>query len=52
MTHAEFAKTNEEFLEACKKVASMNSYQNFKPSTRQASKWRNHKGIAYKVAKR
>ncbi len=51
MTNLEFAKTNKEFLEACTEVAQMNHYQKFKPSTRQASRWRNQKGIAWKAAK-
>ena len=44
----EFAETNIEFLDACKKVAS-NHIKDFKPSIRQASKWRQKKGIAWKM---
>lgn len=51
MTNAEFAKTDEKFLNACEAVTRVNRYQSFKPSPRQASKWRNEKGIAWKVAK-
>jgi len=51
MTNAEFLKTDEKFLLACEAVARMPRYTQFKPSTRQASKWRSQKGIAYKVAK-
>ena len=51
MTNAEFAKTDEKFLNACEAVKRVNRYQKFKPSARQASKWRNQKGIAYKVSK-
>lgn len=51
MTNAEFAKTNQTFLSACKKVTEIEGYQDFKPSARQASKWRRQKGIAWKVAK-
>jgi hypothetical protein len=50
MTNSEFAKTDKTFLAACENVTRINLYQNFKPSTRQASKWRNKKGIAWKVA--
>jgi len=46
-TNAEFAKTDKKFIEACDQV--LNRYQNFKPSTRQASKWRMRKGIAWKM---
>jgi len=49
MTNAEFAKTDKNFLEACEKVTLLNRYENFKPSARQASKWRMHKGIAWKT---
>ena len=41
MTNREFAKTNMEFGEACKRVK-------LKPTTRQASKWRRKKGLAWK----
>lgn len=51
MTNTEFSKKDPEFLDACKKVATLPYYQEFKPSTRQASKWRNKKGIAYKTAR-
>jgi len=51
MTNAEFAKTDKKFLEACERVTRIYNYRDFKPSTRQASKWRNQKGIAWKVSK-
>lgn len=51
MTNTEFAKADVEFLNACEKVTHVHGYQNFKPSIRQASRWRNQKGIAWKVAK-
>lgn len=41
MTNKEFSETNEHFIEACERV-------DIKPTVRQASKWRNHKGLAYK----
>ena len=44
MTNSEFAKTNKKFKEFCK-IANVN------PTTRQASKWRNQKGTAYKLFK-
>ena len=50
MTNSEFAKTNKDFLKACVNVTKINGYQDFKPSTRQASKWRNRKGMAWKTA--
>ena len=50
MTNAKFAKTNKEFVAACYEVKRLNRYENFEPSTRQASKWRNKKGIAYKLS--
>lgn len=50
MTNVEFAKMDKSFLVACKMVKTLNGLQNFKPSTRQASKWRMKKGIAWKTA--
>lgn len=50
MTNREFAETDNSFLSACKKVKDVHLYKNFEPSTRQASKWRRQKGIAWKVA--
>lgn len=44
MTNAEFAKTDKKFIKACSIVRS-----DFKPSARQASKWRRRKGIAWKT---
>jgi len=52
MTNNEFAKTNNEFLKACESVTHFDRYQDFRPSKRQASKWRRKKGIAWKVANR
>lgn len=49
MTNSEFAKTDKKFLKACETVI-YNGYVKFKPSTRQASKWRMCKGIAWKTA--
>jgi len=43
-TNKEFASKNEEFQKACEKV-------NIKPTTRQASKWRMKKGLAWKEGK-
>ena len=42
MTNQEFSDTDKSFLEACGKAK-------IEPTTRQASKWRNHKGMAYKT---
>lgn len=50
MTNRKFAETNEDFLKACEDVKCINQFQDFKPSTRQASRWRNRKGIAWKIA--
>ena len=43
MTNREFAEQDKTFIEACERT-------DIKPTTRQASKWRNHKGMAYKTA--
>lgn len=45
MTNREFAKTNEDFQEACKHVK-------LKPTTRQASKWKMRKGLAWKEGRK
>ncbi len=42
LTNRKFAKENGEFLQACNEA-------NIEPSTRQASKYRNEKGKAYKT---
>ena len=44
MTNKKFAEKSEEFRAACK-LAGLN------PTSRQASKYRNQKGLAYKAAK-
>lgn len=44
MKNAEFAKKNEDFIKACEKSG-------IQPTIRQASKWRNRKGKAYKENK-
>jgi len=49
VTNTEFSKNNGEFLSACEKVTRLKGYQNFKPTPRQASKFRNEKGVAYKL---
>jgi hypothetical protein len=41
MTNADFAAKEKTFIEACSKVG-------LKPTARQASKWRNQKGKAWK----
>jgi hypothetical protein len=41
MSNKEFAKTDQAFISACGKVG-------IDPTKRQASKWRNKKGKAYK----
>lgn len=40
-TNEKFSKTNEEFKKACEEA-------NIKPTKRQASKWRDEKGLAWK----
>lgn len=50
MTNSEFAKTDKGFLDACRGVALINEYKDFKLSTRQASKYRRRKGVVWKVA--
>ena len=40
VTNAEFAKTNQQLIDACDKVG-------IKPTARQASKWKLKKGKAY-----
>jgi len=44
MTNAEFAKSNKEFIAACEAVK-------LEPTSRQASKWMNQKGKAFKVGR-
>ena len=41
ITNAEFAKTDKEFLKACANAGCH-------PTAKQASKWRNHKGRAWR----
>ncbi len=49
LTNAKFTKENVMFLKACKIVQqSLLNYKEFKPTTRQASKFRRRKGIAYR----
>lgn len=45
LTNAMFAQKNEQFKYACESV-------NIKITTRQASKWRMHKGLAYTKGER
>jgi len=45
MTNKEFAKTNEDFRKACKKVK-------LDPTGRQASKWRRKLGLAWKEGRK
>jgi len=40
-SNQKFSETNNEFIEACKEA-------NIKPTKRQASEWRNQKGLAWK----
>jgi len=49
LTNAKFAKENEIFLKACA-IVQQNppDYKMFKSTTRQASKFRMRKGIAYR----
>ncbi len=56
-TNAEFAGTDETFLNACNMVSEIHpklkkntdDFVEFQPTARQASKWRMKKGIAYKT---
>lgn len=50
MTNAKFAEENVDFIEACKKATKETGIE-IKPTTRQASKYRNKKGLAYKRRK-
>ena len=57
MTNSEFAREDETFLKVCNTVAetypkmkNTNDFTEFQATTRQASKWRMKKGIAYKTA--
>ena len=53
MTNKEFAEQNKEFRKACVVASSIEAKKGRKadsimPTTRQASKYRNKKGLAYK----
>ncbi len=57
MTNSEFAREDGTFLKACDivtetypKIKNTNAFNEFQSTTRQASKWRMKKGIAYKTA--
>lgn len=45
MTNAEFAKEDKRFIKCCEAVK-------VEPMTRQASKFRNRQGLAYKVGRK
>ena len=49
LTNKEFSKQNEEFKKACVKVTELLGKGDFVRSTRQASKYRMGKGIAWKA---
>ena len=54
LTNRQFAAKNEEFIKACFVASSIESKKGRKadsimPTTRQASKYRNKKGLAYKL---
>jgi len=49
MNNLEFSEKNVDFLEACNLVKVLPYYGDFKPSRRQAGKWRRGTGIAYKT---
>jgi hypothetical protein len=51
VTNAMFAETNEAFLTAVELVKTVNGMDKIQPTTRQASKWRNKKGVVYKHSK-
>lgn len=51
MTNKEFAEGNEDFQAACANIPWKDKDgrpSSLPPTSRQASKWRNHKGLAYK----
>lgn len=50
-TNAEFAKTDQEFRDSCRFAMPPKKLGQLSPliNKRQASKFRNHKGIAYKI---
>ena len=48
MTNKEFANSDNQFQEACKKVNLPERKHEKLGLKRQASKWRNKKGLAYK----
>jgi hypothetical protein len=50
VTNAKFAQTNEAFLTAVK-VLKVQKGIDLPPTTRQASKWRNKKGVVYNHSK-
>ncbi len=50
MTNAKFAKEDKNFINACNHVKMVLGVE-VNPTTRQASKYRNKKGLAYKVGK-
>jgi hypothetical protein len=50
MRNKTFAETNQKFNMACKALSKTIEFKDFKPTTRQASKFRNKRGIAYKFA--
>ncbi|KKM21340.1 hypothetical protein LCGC14_1636480 [marine sediment metagenome] len=57
MTNSEFAGEDKTFINACNmvteefpKMKNTNDFTEFQATTRQASKWRMKKGIAYKTA--
>jgi len=62
MTNRQFAQKNEEFLQACSNVPWKDKDGNWKdkdgklitlpPTTRQASKWRRERGLAFKIDRR
>jgi len=47
-TNREFARTDAAFLSACRRVQDRDG-KSLSPTTRQASKFRSGKGIAYKT---
>ena len=51
MDNSEFARKDEQFLKACKKLKKVSGYSDFEPSTRQASKFRRKTGAAWKHMK-
>jgi len=50
VTNAEFAEENQKFIEACEEARKKGKrFKKLMPTVRQASKYRNQKGMAWKT---